>query len=420
MTRLILPLLLLCLATSTLAAEFNLKELIPLLQNEFGRSPLSPIVIMDKEELSWRFAQAKAFGDSDKAKSRRLKIIQKYVFEKTQVELTVAEADQYEPFLTVLKEGAFALPILKERYPARYKVCAVFPASEYSNQRLEYERLLGLHTHEAYQGLSFDHLKTRLPYDVLARFSLYHELAHCMDPWYLPATYDYEDPHATHKAETYAEVMALFMLKLEGITEIAQARAEMRTVYSFKLGRYFAQNPQLGFGNPFFVAGGAVYYLAPALIAAEELNPSIEDIIMQTREIVENHALNSRGFTAIVNWLAEPAATWQRYETWASDSPDLFLAAFTTLKDYVTLAPARAQDAFAVKPLTETPTGSLTDLSPELCDAFRQKDHARYLELLAPPIQELRQERGSPHNQARRKKELEELATEMQQSCSAS
>ena len=61
----LLSLLLVSLFYSFAAAGFELKGEISRLQSKFGRSRPYPILIMDKKELQWRFAQADALSDQD-------------------------------------------------------------------------------------------------------------------------------------------------------------------------------------------------------------------------------------------------------------------------------------------------------------------------------------------------------------------
>ncbi|MBY0517223.1 MAG: hypothetical protein K2P81_09955 [Bacteriovoracaceae bacterium] len=416
-TILLLTSLLLSLSTPLKATEFFLKNEIPRLQKKFGHSSPWPIVIMDKEELQWRFAQKKAIGEGEDKRVKRQKIIQSYIKEKVGVEITLSEADQYDPFLNALKENAFALPILKSTYPAVYKLCAVFPASEFSNQRLEHNRILGLDTKVAHQGKTYDELEVRLPFETLARFSLYHELSHCRDEWFMPGTFDYEDPHQVHLSESFAEVSALLMMQAEGYSNIAKPRAQLRALYSYNMGRYFALNPQLGFGNPFFIAGGAVYYLTDSLLAAENIQTL--DIQKTAKSIVDKNALPQRGFTAIVNWLGAPLSTWDKYEAWAKESPDLFLEAFETLKKYSNTAPIFAQGLFSEEQKFPPESSTLLEWDLSLCESFLAHDHSQFQQQLYEYLTDLRAEHGSPQDQKRRYQEFANLYSLLQDSCAA-
>lgn len=413
------PLFALILVSLSLGASaFDLKQEISKLQTKFGRVMKYPILIVDKEELQWRFAKARALGDSDEAEQKRLPIIQAYVKETIGVQLTDVEASQYDTYVTVLKDGAFALPVLANRYPSVYKMCAVLPASPHSNQRLEHNRLLGLENQDIHQGQGFDDLEQRLPYDVVARFSLYHELAHCLDTSFMPQSFDFEDAHTVHLSESFAETVALLMLKAEGFTDIALPRAHHRSVYAWRMGRFFAQNPQGGFGHPYYVAGGVIYNLAPVLLAADTL-PATNDVLVQARDIVLAHALPGRAFTAITSWLADPQETEERYTRYAQESPDLFLEAFEKLLDFKMTTPSMAEASFRSVGAPAPVIGELRPFDSELCTQFRRGQKEAFFSTLHGLTLELRQQLGTPAAQAQRQLELQTIYTKMQQRCTA-
>lgn len=402
---------------SLTAAGFELKVEIPRLQSEFGRSRLYPILIMDKQELQWRFAQAKALAE-DVGKDQRVKIIQAYVKETVDVDITRNDALQLETYAIVLKDGAYALPLFASMYPATYKLCAVMPASELSNSRLEYERLLMFKNHAAHHGQGHDDLKHTLSFDVLARFSLYHELAHCLDDTYMPKTFDYEDPHAVHLSESFAETFALLMMEAEGFRGIAHPRAQLRSIYSHRIGRHFAQNPQGGLGSPFFVASGAIYNLSKVLLNTPKLGPG-EDLFAAARRVVNEFATPARAFTAIVRWLEDATEAERQYHEWAQSSPDLFLEAFEHMIDYRDTVPPMADEAFSGEAQRRPVVGALLEFDQGQCAAFQNKDRAKFNAILRRLALDLRQEFGSPEAQALRQRKLQGIYLEMQQRCTA-
>lgn len=417
----LLPLLLVSLFYSFAAAGFELKGEISRLQSKFGRSRPYPILIMDKEELQWRFAQANALSDQDDddvREAKRVKIIQAYVKEVIGVELTEIEAMQYDTYATILKDGAFALPLMKSMYPAVYKMCAVMPASPHSNRRLEYDRLLMFNNQEAHQGQHFDDLKTTLSYEVLARFSLYHELAHCLDETFMPKTYEYEDPHSVHLSESFAETVALLMLQEEGYTDIALPRAELRSIYSHRIGMNFAQNPQGGMGNPFYIASGAIYNLADVLLNTPNLNQG-DDVYAVARNVVNQFATPSRAFTAITRWLEDAVSAETQYREWSISSPDLFLESFERLIHYRDTVPLMAQAAFNGVGHRLPVKGELLSMDKGLCQAFRKKDRTTFERILLRLTLDLRQEFDTPQKQQIRQAELQEIYFTMQERCAA-
>lgn len=417
----LLSLLLVSLFYSFAAAGFELKGEISRLQSKFGRSRPYPILIMDKEELQWRFAQADALSEEDEddvREARRVKIIQAYVKEVIGVELTEIEAMQYDTYATILKDGAFALPLMKSMYPAVYKMCAVMPASPHSNRRLEYDRLLMFKNQDAHQGQHFDDLKTSLSYEVLARFSLYHELAHCLDETFMPKTYEYEDPHSVHLSESFAETVALLMLQEEGYSDIALPRAELRSIYSHRIGMNFAQNPQGGLGNPFYIASGAIYNLADVLLNAPSLNPG-DDVYAVARDVVHQFATPSRAFTAITRWLEDAVAAETQYRDWSISAPDLFLESYERLMHYRNTVPLMAQAAFDGTGNTQPVTGVLLPIEKDLCQAFKKKNHIEFEAILHRLTLDLRQEFDTPERQQARQTELQQIYFTMQERCAA-
>lgn len=419
----------LCLSTLNSQAlatvkTFDLTSEIRSAQNEFGSLMKYPILIFGQDEIDELFLKNQAYGDSKEKKQKRLEVIQSYVKSKINLNITLQEADQYEPFLTVLKGSAVALPLLnrgdRNNY---YKMCAVFHASPNSNERLEIERILGLRTPGVYDNQAYESIKAKLAYEVLAKFSLYHEIGHCLDQTFLPTTYQYggEDAHAVHESESFAELMGLFLLTQKGYSNIARTRGLLRTIYSRKMGRYFAQNPSNGFGNPFFVAGGVIYYLDPVLRAGDEVIRSsrggfskytLEELRTHARDIVKANALNSRSFHAILRFHSEKNAddALRQYREYSYSSPDLFFNAYSDLiiySDYTGYALSRILDNDAV----EVDGGEF--LSPvemrELCTLVVTGQASELRERLDDYRQELQLGKGSPTEQRQRAARLNEI-----------
>lgn len=412
---------------------FNLKAHIDEAQSLYGNAnPKYPILIFNQDEIDMAFLAADAFGDSKEKKERRLVVIQKYVAQKIGLELTRLEADQYEPYLTVLKGSAVALPVLNRGNRDQfYKMCAVFHASPNSNQRLEIERILGLKTPGVYDNDAAESINPKLSYETLAKFSLYHEVGHCLDETFLPSTYSSggEDTHSVHESESFAEVMGLFILTQQGHQNIARTRGLLRTIYSRKMGRFFTQNPANGFGNPYYLAGGVIYYLDPVLLAGDEVirsyrgkfsELSLSELMSLAKNIVKEHALNSRSFHAILRYLSEknPNDALDQYRQYSYNSPDLFYQAYSDLivyNDYTSNILTRALNSDASEALGEIELSSI-DLR-ELCtlvlttqsEALRVRlDEYRY---------ELQLGLAAPSEQRERAKELNEIFEKKLSSC---
>lgn len=311
-----------------------------------------PILIFDLDEVQFRFAKAKAFGDNKEQEKRRIEIIQKYVKEEVGIDLEFNEAMTYELYTTKLKEGAYAMPTLKDG-PNRkkiYKMCAVFPATPNSNKRLETERITGLKTPGAYDDVTYEGLQEKLEYEEMQLFSLYHELGHCLDPYFMPENYNvYEvDAHSVHESESFAETFALLMLEREGVKGTGQTRALLRNMYTQKMGKWFIDNPRNGFGNPLYLKGGLIYYLAPSLIAADEfvrrnkdfLQGDIASLLEKAKEIVEANSLPSRSFHGVFRLMSEDKEKiLQQYREWSTNDPRFFKDVYIQMLTFLDYSP---------------------------------------------------------------------------------
>lgn len=415
------------LSTQVLATEMpvNLTKIINEAQSKYQNAIKDyPILIFNQDEIDARFLAANAFGDSKEKKAQRLKVIQEYIFDKIGLEVSEREADQYEPYVTVLKGSAVALPLLQGRFGKyKYKMCGVFHASPNSNQRLELERILGLRTKEVYENQAAESILPKLPYETLAKFSIYHEIGHCLDQTFLPGVYNsgVESPHSVHESESFAEVMGLFILTQQGHKNIARNRGMLRTIYSRKMGSYFAKNPGLGFGNPFFVAGGVIYYLDPVLKAADvkirELRSDfhqlqLPELITLAREIVEKNALHSRSFHAILSFLQadHQEDALDRYREYSYSSPDLFYESYRDLLTYSDFTSFLMGKIFDEDATESQGQGQLSEIdSRELCTLVVTKQSEALRLRLDSYREELQNELGSPEEQRSLAKRLNDI-----------
>lgn len=311
-----------------------------------------PILIFDLDEIEFRYAKAKVFGDSKELEKKRQEIVKQYVREKTGLELTDNDAMTYEMYTTVLKEGAYAMPLLNDgpAFKKTYKMCAVFPATPNSNKRLETERITGLKTPGAYDDVTYEGLQKKLEYKEMQLFSLYHELGHCLDPYFMPENYNvYEvDAHSVHESESFAEVFALLILEREGVRGTGITRALLRNMYTQKMGKWFIDNPRNGFGNPMYLKGGIIYYLAPSLIAADEfvernqafLKGEISSLLDKAKEIVDANSLPSRSFHGIFRLMSEDKEKiLQDYREWSVNDPRFFKETYIQMLHFLDFSP---------------------------------------------------------------------------------
>lgn len=352
-----------------------------------------PILIFDIDEVEYRYAKAKVFGDTKELEKKRAQIIQQYVKEEVGIELTMNEAISYELYTTKLKEGAFALPTLKDApgFKKVYKMCAVFPAAPNSNQRLETERITGLTTPGAYENVTYEGLKQKLTYAQMQAFSLYHELGHCMDRLFMPDNYNtYEvSPHDVHESESYAEVFALLMLEREGITGTGQTRALLRNLYTQEMGKWFIANPQYGYGNPAYLKGGIVYYLAPSLLAANEfvkrnrdfLQGPVDELLLKAKEIVDQHALDGRSFHGVYRVMSEePEKVIEMYRDFAFDNPSFFRTAYRDILRFLDFSPYLYEKIAGNEPNDDSGILFENDLAQDLCQIELKEDVEAFLQ----------------------------------------
>ncbi len=186
---------------------------------------------------------------------------------------------------------------------------------------------------------------------------------------------------------------AYFMLKLEG-RELSDIRAKLRTTYSHFAGGYFAKNPQLGMGHPYFVAAGAIYHLGPMLLQAAALNPGVGESEKMSQQLVDQHTMDFRGFTAIVKYLEVGAEAVSYYEERVRQWPDLFRQALETLVVYQTTVPALAESLFE-KNSSPREISDLPKLSQEICEYLSKNRWDDFQFFLSEQREKLRMSQAS-------------------------
>lgn len=411
----------------------DLKSEIDLAQARFGHvMPNYPIVIIDQDEMDWRYIRNGVGHQRGKEfEAVRGEILRDYIYEKVQLELTEMQARQLEPYTSIMKDGAFALPLVEHYGTAKYKVCAVFTSSANSNQRLEHERLLGLNQPDVFTTENYDQLKWRIDYDSMALFSLYHEISHCLDSRFMPLLYTRgEDPHYMHEAESFAESLASLLLYDRDWSKHIKARGFHRTIYSRMVGKFMAQNSHLGFGHPFFKAGGVIYNLEPALRGVQNFivmnrnslkEMSLSEKIEVAEEIVVNNALSSRGFNMIVNYLesTEPEEAVRSALQRAIDWPEFFYEPYQSLITYSSYSEEVVRQSFDETLISPAAIDALMDIPmAQLCDSVATQSQESYQAILLELRADLRTTESSAASQRNRAQELNELSQSLLQKCS--
>ncbi len=326
-------------------------QLVKYLQEQYADQGQNyPILIMDQDEIELRYAKENAFGSDEAKEKLRSTILAQYVQEKTGVELNSNEASGLEPYTSVMKGGAYAIPTFESYTNKQYKICSVFPASVNSNQRLETHRILGLDTPGAYPAHSYHRLKKHIPFEILKMYSILHELGHCLDRTFMPSAYSNYEPnaHSVHESESFAETFSTFMLIKEGYENWAQTRALYRNLYTRYMGQWFVDNPQNGFGSPLYLKGGIIYYLTPSLLQANyviERNRNLKDMsvleyIEMAEVVVKENAVESRAFQGIYRTFSENTENViDFYREFSLESPDFFKDAYEELLAFLDFSP---------------------------------------------------------------------------------
>ncbi|CAN0141753.1 unnamed protein product, partial [Chrysoparadoxa australica] len=244
-----------------------------------------------------------------------------------------------------------------------------------------------------YDDVTYEGLQEKLEYEEMQLFSLYHELGHCLDPYFMPENYNvYEvDAHSVHESESFAETFALLMLEREGVKGTGQTRALLRNMYTQKMGKWFIDNPRNGFGNPLYLKGGLIYYLAPSLIAADEfvrrnkdfLQGDIASLLDKAKEIVEANSLPSRSFHGVFRLMSEDKEKiLQQYREWSTNDPRFFKDVYIQMLTFLDYSPyllsrivgdAPNMDEGSELPLMNTQDFCSLETQKEVEDYLQQK-----------------------------------------------
>lgn len=392
-------------------AETSYSHLLQRIQSTYLKNAAAyPILIMDRDDIEWRLVQGSATGAQDVKK--REAIIKQYILEKAGVKISDNAASNFEPYITVLKDSASAMPALNDGTWSRgVAMCAVFPPDPNRNKRLETERLLQLNMKEAYGTRNYNQLQATMEYDDYVLFSVLHESGHCMDRFFFPSLYNGDDdPSTVHLTESYAETVAVLLMAKEQRAEVAKVRAYLRDVYSYFMEPYFMSHPQNGMGNPSYGYAGLIYHLSPSIQGARseiEARPdeikamSITALQDLAAQIVNKYAFDTRVFTAIFSSYSEGRiVALQRYQSYAGQYPDLFTEALNRLKTYMTDEDGFIASAFVTDRLPSKQ--EITQLKPvdfaKICTLLKNGNYEGVLAQVEVLRQDLRS--GNPSIEA--------------------
>ena len=413
--------LLIILLISTAFAQTQMGELILKLQQNQAQFNNYPIVILDRDELGWRFATQDAFADED----LRIKILQQFIEERTGHQASFFEAQACEPYITLMPDAALALPI-NDYTSEGPQLCAVFPPSANNSQRILNERIMGFMIPNIFDHTNFEYVIPRMEHEPMLKYSLYHELSHCLDNRYLLAS----NPGMSdiHKAESFADSMALLMLAQEGYKKLGKNRSMHRALYSRFAGPYFAAHPELSMGSPTVMYGGAIYFLSYSLDAAQKFinwhpfklkKMSIEDLRLKTYSIVEKNAVDHRSLSAIYYLFQnDPQEALVHYQEMKDKNPDLFTEAYQDLQKYVKYTDKVIAKSFDDQSLYYVTDQQLSEFSlDQFCPSFRAGDKAAFFKLLEQYRSELQATLPLTADQYPRASQLDNIWKDVAENC---
>lgn len=319
-----------------IAHAFDIAPEVKSLNQEFNNYQY-PILIVDKAD-SESFLSAQNFEKLPE--NKQVDILKNYFLRTFRMPLETNHAINLIPYFTVLKSSAVAMPFADN---GKNKLCVVLPSDNKGDHLSEVQRLLGYDPSlDLYKKIDFQKLTKLLSLEDLRLISLYHELSHCLDPYYVVKFHNQDpDPHSIHQSESFAEVNALLMLsQRKGKRNLGTSRALFRGLYARHLGPFLAKQPPSMAGEA-YNKGGAIYFLSFPILEAqsqiENFSRRVRDMNLQetlalSKEIVEFRAIKSRSFQAL--YMAfhegeEKAHTY--YLGLAQRDPDYFMIAYNDL-----------------------------------------------------------------------------------------
>lgn len=319
-----------------IAHAFDIAPEVKALNQEFNNYQY-PILIVDKTD-SESFLSSQNFEKLPE--NKQVDILKNYFLRTFRMPLETNHAINLIPYFTVLKSSAVAMPFADN---GKNKLCVVLPSDNKGDHLSEVQRLLGYDPSlDLYKKIDFQKLTKLLSLEDLRLISLYHELSHCLDPYYVVKFHNQDpDPHSIHQSESFAEVNALLMLsQRKGKRNLGTSRALFRGLYARHLGPFLAKQPPSMAGEA-YNKGGAIYFLSFPILEAqsqiENFSRRVRDMNLQetlalSKEIVEFRAIKSRSFQAL--YMAfhegeEKAHTY--YLGLAQRDPDYFMIAYNDL-----------------------------------------------------------------------------------------
>lgn len=421
------------IVSSVSAGAINHRQEIDTAQkwaNEFQRP--YPILIFNRDELNFLFLSKSAVGDSDEKQHIRQNIIKDFVFQKTQVQISLNDASNIDDSVYASTDSALALPI-KDYDSSKYKICAVFPISPNSDAQGETERITGLNVKKAFTTeTDYSQISKKMDFESLYLFSLYHEVSHCLDQTFMPLTLDgsySQDPHTTHLSEAFAETLAYLKISSRVGTDVAIPRALYRTIYSRIIGEYLANNPQFGMGNELVTYGGAIYFLTPYLLEAyqalalklKNTPPKDPQPLMDLAlQVIKSAEIDSRAINMIVySFKNGVTATHALYEPMVFENPQFFAKGYNDYVSYISFTDLWLSKSFLEKKANSQQNSTVTPELPleQLCSALKNQNSLDFLNSIDNFREKLSQNDYEQKSRQQRTKELTKLSLTLSSQC---
>ena len=325
------------LLSSFQALAFDIWPEVQKLNAEFKNYKEYPILIFNKPVVKNLI--------SNKSIEEQQHAVISYVESEIGITISPIVADSIIEQHTITDSSATAKPI-QSSFNGPYTFCAVFPSGSNTNHQEELERFLGVaKSVSPYPSEILEKAKALLSLEELKLYSLYHELAHCLDENYAPNSGD--SVAGLHQAENYAEAHAgLLLSKRLKSKNLLLRRSLLRSMYTKYMGQYFATADLIVF-DPNIRKGGSVYFLSPVLLAAQKIastynfrieSENLEKINDLSINLVEAHGLDSRDIAALHLYLTVGKnAAVDEYRDMLSSFPEAFVGTYINLKSNISI-----------------------------------------------------------------------------------
>lgn len=290
-----------------------------------------------QEELS---KLSHASGQTEVESSAQFEVLQSYVQQQVGVVLKLSEADTLLRYFNL--SSALAVQVQSAE---KHRVCAIFTSGFGESATLDAERFLYW---QQMKDQVPEYEQQRLPVLLSAtdffELSLYHELFHCLDPYYGVKQdhghSDFETQENFEKFEAFAEVGALLYLAAKkSRTDLVQSRLLYRIVGSFMVGRY--GNQLLG-PNPYpHLDFSVIYSFYPALLETQAIlqngissELSLAEIIELAGAVVEQTAFTREQSYAISRHQKDPEGLNKLIQAFKKDSNEMLRQRFISVEVY--------------------------------------------------------------------------------------